>query len=77
MTYSLGLLALEDVAGKLGQETLDGVTDGLKLFSCNVLVFVLGAPKSSNIEALTIRSPSCPRVSTRYRRARGWALPFE
>jgi hypothetical protein len=39
------LFVHEDVvAGLLRQETLDGVTGGIHLFPCNVLLYVLSAP---------------------------------
>jgi hypothetical protein len=58
------VFVLEDVASsKLRDETLDGVTDGLQFFPSNVMFFVLGALKSSSLEALgQNRSPSVVRA---------------
>jgi hypothetical protein len=58
------VLVPEDVAaGQLRQKTLDSVTDGLQLLPSNVLLFVLGAPKSSSIEVIVeYRAPSVTGV---------------
>jgi hypothetical protein len=54
----------EDVAaGKPRQETFNRVTDGLQLLPCNVMLIVLGAPKSSSREVLVRdRAPSIARA---------------
>jgi hypothetical protein len=62
MTDCLVVFVHEDVvADHLRQETLDCVSYGLRLCPCNVLLFGLGAPKSSSLEALA--RDRCPSVA--------------
>jgi hypothetical protein len=64
MTDCLVVFVQEDVvAGQLWQEALDGVTDGLHLFACYVLLFVLSALRSSCLEGIVHNPPSIALVA--------------